>query len=161
MGNIIILLNSRVTIEENDFLTEEKVLTSLGLRKKEQYVLGIPLHSNIKEFIDKVNHLNGVTLKNFKNSENIELKEGSIATGMTFTLNFKENDYSYRIVIKGDVNGDGKIYATDYVKVKNHIMGKSSLTGPYLIAADINEDDKIYATDYVQIKNHIMGRPFN
>ena len=40
-------------------------------------------------------------------------------------------------------------------------MGKSSLTGPYLIAADINEDDKIYATDYVQIKNHIMGRPFN
>ena len=80
---------------------------------------------------------------------------------MTFTLNFKENDYSYRIVIKGDVNGDGKIYATDYVKVKNHIMGKSSLTGPYLIAADINEDDKIYATDYVQIKNHIMGRPFN
>ena len=161
VGNRIILLNSRVTIEENDFLTEEKVLTSLGLRKKEQYVLGIPLHSNIKEFIDKVNHLNGVTLKNFKNSENIELKEGSIATGMTFTLNFKENDYSYRIVIKGDVNGDGKIYATDYVKVKNHIMGKSSLTGPYLIAADINEDDKIYATDYVQIKNHIMGRPFN
>lgn len=91
----------------------------------------------------------------------MELNEGIIATGMKFTLTFNQQDYTYTIVIKGDVNGDGQIYATDYVKVKNHIMGKSLLSGPYLIAADINEDDKIYATDYVQIKNHIMGRPFN
>ena len=27
------------------------------------------------------------------------------------------------IVINGDVDGDGKILATDYVAIKNHIMG--------------------------------------
>ena len=77
---------------------------------------------------------------------------------MTFTLNFANADHNYIVVIKGDVNGDGLIYATDYVKVKNHIMGKSSLNGAYLIAADINSDGNIYATDYVLIKNHIMGK---
>ena len=77
---------------------------------------------------------------------------------MKFTLFFNNTEYTYTVVVKGDVNGDGKIYATDYVKVKNHIMGKSSLSGSYLLAADINNDGKIYATDYVLIKNHIMGK---
>ena len=43
----------------------------------------------------------------------------------------------------GDVNGDGKITPADYVKVKNHIMGKSKLTGDSLKAADMNKDGKI------------------
>lgn len=58
----------------------------------------------------------------------------------------------------GDVNGDGKITPADYVKVKNHIMGKSKLTGNSLKAADMNGDGKITPADYVKIKNHIMGK---
>ena len=77
---------------------------------------------------------------------------------MKFTIELDKVEYTYTVVIKGDVNGDGLIYATDYVKVKNHIMGKSNLTDAYLKAADINNDGNIYATDYVQIKNHIMGK---
>ena len=77
---------------------------------------------------------------------------------MKFTIIIDGIEYTYTVIIKGDVNGDGLIYATDYVKVKNHIMGKSKLTDAYLMAADINNDGKIYATDYVQIKNHIMGK---
>ena len=56
------------------------------------------------------------------------------------------------------MNGDGNIYATDYVKIKNHIMGKSTLKGAYAKAADVNKDGKIYATDYVKVKNSIMGK---
>ena len=77
---------------------------------------------------------------------------------MKFVLRFNQKEYSYTVVVKGDVNGDGKIYATDYVKVKNHIMGKSKLVGAYYMAADINNDSQIYATDYMKIKNHIMGK---
>ena len=58
----------------------------------------------------------------------------------------------------GDVNGDGKITPADYVKVKNHIMGKSKLTGDSLKAADMNKDGKITPADYVKIKNTIMGK---
>lgn len=59
---------------------------------------------------------------------------------------------------KGDVNEDAKITPADYVKVKNHIMGKSKLTGNALLAADVNGDGKITPADYVKIKNHIMGK---
>ncbi len=59
----------------------------------------------------------------------------------------------------GDANGDGKISALDYVAVKNHILGKKTITdADKLKAADANGDGKISALDYVRIKNTILGR---
>ena len=80
-----------------------------------------------------------------------------IATGVKFGLLINGTEYDYTVIVKGDVDGDGKIFATDYVKVRNHIMGKTSLSEVSLKAADINGDGKIFATDYVKIRNHIMG----
>lgn len=59
---------------------------------------------------------------------------------------------------KGDVNGDGKITATDYVNVKFHVLGKLRLSGTASKAADVNGDGKITATDYVNIKFHVLGK---
>lgn len=139
-------------------LTEKEVLTFLGLTKKENYVVGFSLGTNILDIKRKIANDTRIQLKSFKNANHIELQEGIVATDMQFTLFFNNTDYHYTVVIKGDVNGDGVIYATDYVKVKNHIMGKTTLYGAYLMAADINNDGNIYATDYVQIKNHIMEK---
>ena len=47
--------------------------------------------------------------------------------------------------------------ALDYMKIKNHIMGTSPLTGDMLARADVNGDGKVSALDYMKIKNHIMG----
>lgn len=58
---------------------------------------------------------------------------------------------------KGDVNGDGNISASDYVIIKNYIMGVVSLTNSQKDVADVNKDGLVNASDYVMIKNHIMG----
>ena len=65
----------------------------------------------------------------------------------------------YTIVKLGDVNGDGKIKASDYVLIKNHIMNPetSKLDQFQKKAADINKDKNIKASDYVLIKNYIMS----
>lgn len=57
----------------------------------------------------------------------------------------------------GDVNGDGKISALDYVAIKNHILKIKALSGNQASAADVNKDGKISALDYVAVKNHILG----
>ena len=62
------------------------------------------------------------------------------------------------VVVTGDVNGDGKITASDYVNVKFDVLGKTKLNGAYAIAADVNGDGKITATDYVNIKFHVLGK---
>ena len=63
----------------------------------------------------------------------------------------------YKCIVRGDVNGDGKASALDYVKIKNHIMGTNLITDNiFKLSADANEDNKKSALDYVRIKNIIM-----
>jgi len=159
VGTNVMQITTKLTIKDIEgALTEKEVLELLSLTKKENYLIGFNLGMEVQTFKNKILSTPTVTLKSLINEKGIEIKDGIISTGMKLCLKINNQDYNYTIVIKGDVNGDGKIYATDYVKVKNHIMGKSYITGAYLEAADINNDGKIYATDYVLIKNHIMGK---
>ena len=61
------------------------------------------------------------------------------------------------IIVKGDVNCDGRVRATDYMEIKNYIMEVSTFTDLQLKAADANNDGNVRATDYMEIKNYIMG----
>lgn len=64
---------------------------------------------------------------------------------------------AYNLIMLGDVNGDGNITPSDYVKVKNKIMGSNNMDNIAEMAADANRDGKISPADYVKIKNQIMG----
>ena len=80
-----------------------------------------------------------------------------LGTGDILTIKSGSETRTLRIVIYGDANGDGKVSAVDYVKIKNYIMSSDSLNGSYKIAADVNKDGVVSAVDYVNIKNYIMG----
>ncbi len=62
------------------------------------------------------------------------------------------------VIVTGDVSGDGKITAADYVNVKFAVLGKQSLGEVYARAADVNGDGKVSAADYVNIKFHVLGK---
>lgn len=69
----------------------------------------------------------------------------------------KEENPEYSAYPLGDVSGDGKVNALDYIKIKNHIMGTKLMSDDELKRADVSGDNRISALDYVKIKNHIMG----
>ena len=76
--------------------------------------------------------------------------DAKLGTGCTI------ND-TYTVVVLGDVNGDGEVKSTDYMAIKNVIMGTKELTDIAKVAADVNNDGNIKSTDYMKIKNYIMG----
>ena len=76
-----------------------------------------------------------------------------IGTGATITI----DDISYTAIKLGDVNGDGKLKASDYVLIKNYIMSSTTFSDNQNIAADVNRDGSVKASDYVLIKNYIMN----
>jgi uncharacterized protein YraI len=76
--------------------------------------------------------------------------------GTGYVIKDLSNNTEKTIIVKGDVNGDGLVKSTDYMKIKSYIMDNTKLTDVELKAADVNNDNQIKATDYMKIKNYIM-----
>lgn len=88
------------------------------------------------------------------NNKGQKVTSGNVGTGFTVKL----DDKKYTVVKLGDTNGDGKISSADYVRVKNELRNKVSLTDGQDLAADVNNDGKISSADYVRIKNYLRGK---
>ena len=56
----------------------------------------------------------------------------------------------------GDTNGDGRINAIDYARIKQTVLGEYTPTAQQLVAMDINKDGKVNALDYMLAKRHVM-----
>ena len=61
-------------------------------------------------------------------------------------------------VVKGDVNGDGRVDINDVNAVVNLILGRSTL---YRDRADITGDGKVGVADLNAIVNVMLGRNVN
>lgn len=61
------------------------------------------------------------------------------------------------VIVKGDVNGDGKVSITDYTLARLDILGLKKLSGTKKLGADTNGDGKISITDYSMMRLEILG----
>ena len=61
------------------------------------------------------------------------------------------------MIIKGDINGDGKIDFKDENLLKSFLLGIQTLSSEQLIAADINGDGDINGIDLAALKLHLLG----
>lgn len=138
--------------EEIVVLNEQEVLTKLGVEKKNDCLLGLSINTTLGSLKQKLPDL-------ILSIDNVG-DEGIIKTGQRITITDGFTTFIYTIVVSGDVDGDGAIGATDYVKIKNYIMEKenSELNIEQSLASDVDNNNEIGATDYVKIKNSIMER---
>ena len=146
-----------VDVDDSDYISFDN---TLKLNEEKSYITKIEPGTSVKDFMTKVKYNSEKFFVSVKDISGKEISEDElIGTGTTISLkanDSKEELQLFTIIIYGDVNGDGNIYATDYVKIKNHIMEVESLNGACIEAADVDHDGNIYATDYVKIKNYIM-----
>ena len=61
-------------------------------------------------------------------------------------------------LLKGDVNGDGKVDFKDILLINKHRLNKAQLTGIYLKAADVNGDSKVDFMDILKINKYRLGK---
>jgi|GEM_PF-2622287 len=83
-------------------------------------------------------------------------KNGLVGTGTKVVVGGKE----YTVIIKGDTDGDGKITATDYIRVRLHILKRIRLDGEKLLAAHASTEigKNVSAADYIAIRLHILKK---
>ena len=65
-------------------------------------------------------------------------------------------DISYRAVIYGDINGDGRINTLDLLIVQKQILNLRSLSTFEYIAADVSRDRVVNTLDLLKVQKDIL-----
>lgn len=122
------------------------------------YVSGITVGTKVSDFVKNLNIVGGYA--QVKNASGANKSDSAVvATGDTVSI-YYDNGTQYAkwtVLIYGDANGDGKIDNSDRVKIRNHVLGTSKLSGAMVVAADVNKDGQVSNTDRVKVRNHVLG----
>lgn len=98
---------------------------------------------------DIVKALGNVTVKD-KNGKVIS-GTTKIGTGATINAN-------YKVIKKGDVNGDGNVNSADLLGIQKHLLGVKNLMNTiYGAGADVNKDGTINSADLLKIQKYLLG----
>ena len=132
------------------------IINNYTVDENNRYIDKIPVNTDVNTFKGKITLGAGYSV--VVDTKTVNNKQVLYTGGKTKIMNGSNVYREFTNIVRGDINGDGKISSLDYVKVKNHIMGSSVLIDDvYKKAADANDDNKISALDYVKIKNYIMN----
>lgn len=82
---------------------------------------------------------------------------GNIGTGDTLVISNGATTKSYKVVIYGDNNGDGKVSVVDLLRVQKDILGNSNLSTYDRRASDNNRDGKVDVVDLLRVQKQILG----
>lgn len=81
-----------------------------------------------------------------------------VTTASVLEVEYNGHTYTYEIVVRGDINGDGKVSLIDLSLMNQHLVSKIELTGIKAKAADVNYDGKIALLDSSLINQNLVGK---
>lgn len=147
--------DSSFTITENAFIRpiEDSGLTRYT-SEETGYITGIKENTPISELLELFTNSTLVITDN--NGSNVT--SGICMTGYTIKL-YREDAISDSavIIIKGDVNRDGRVTSADYLFVKRAFLGTVTLNTVQLQASYLKGNDAITAVTYLMLKRHVLG----
>ena len=138
---ISILLISTITYAD-------ELISTIRYSIDEGYILRIKHETTVEEFLSSVSSNNNQTLKVFDGTREMGSTE-LVKTGAELKVG---NVGSYILVVRGDINPDGRITPTDLSQLKQHRVGLVKLEGARLRAADINYNGEVTSLDVSQFK---------
>jgi hypothetical protein len=142
VSDILVGEFTRIDISIVDKLSLKDSFINTGFKIKDNYVHGFSLNDLLTNIKDKVK------LDYTTNGNSI------IATG----VEFKYNSELLTAVVYGDLNGDGKINSADLLKMRQHLLGTSTLKDAYKEAAMITNSTSINSANLLRLRQHLLGQ---
>lgn len=119
-------------------------------------ISGIGVGTTGQSFIDGItfNTGRGIVVKDDGTEQT-----GKVATGNRLLVYDAAGNISgeYKLVVYGDVNGDGEITSLDMLYVYRHVLDLKKTEGAKLYASDANHDGEVTSLDMVYIKRDVLG----
>lgn len=139
-------------------LTEDEIYFDSPLKVNSLEVSGIDYIKNtVKDIKEKI--ITDLEIQIF--NKNNELLKQTDLVGTGSKIQVKENGdllREYKVILYGDVNGDGKINSIDLLVLQRHILEIEVLEEIYKKASIINKTaNKPTSVDLLLIQRHILG----
>ena len=154
--NSIPVAEEELTAFAEDDLTSESVAINAD---NSGYITKVGFGVKSSELKDKLATKEGYSIK-IKNSKGEELADDALVGTKSVVEVYNANSElqgSMRVVVKGDVNGDGKLTASDAMATLREIAGTYMPTNSQAKAMDTSGDGNITASDVMRMLRHIEG----
>lgn len=135
------------------------LIVDLDLLNTDGYLTGFKLGITYQELKNQVSLLeNGNYVIRVVDENDVEIGNNmKLATGLKFNFSKGEEQSSYVIIIRGDINGDGLIDARDLLMAKKALLEDITLSDTQLQAARIYDGKDFSTRDYLMMKKHYLG----
>jgi hypothetical protein len=133
-------------------------ITDMALNLNEGFITGIQIGTTLKKMTESIQKSNENYSVIITGADGSELNsESLITTGCTLKVSDASGTSTYTVIIRGDINSDGKVNLQDLLLVKKNILGMNILEGNMLKAAMINGEKEVSLKTYLAIKKYILG----
>ena len=121
------------------------------------YITNIQPDTTVKEIKENLN-TNAAQI-NIYDKNNELLEDGDIVgTGAILEVKSGNKTQTFTLIVKGDVNGDGRADMLDITTINQYRLNKISLEEIYLKAGDVTEDTKVDLYDILKINMYRLHK---
>ena len=121
------------------------------------YITNIQPDTTVKEIKENLN-TNAAQINIYdKNNELLE-DDDIVGTGAILEVKSGNKTQTFTLIVKGDVNGDGKADMLDITTINQYRLNKASLEEIYLKAGDVTEDTKVDLYDILKINMYRLHK---
>lgn len=143
---------------------EEELVPTLRLVENSPYTIlsesnliyGITESTDVRSFLQNFTNISDFIFTG-PDGKAYESPEAVIGTGATLTVSTENGTLIYKVVVMGDIDGDGRIYASDARTVLRASARLANLTEERAAAADYNFDKELTADDARRILRRSAG----
>lgn len=146
-------MNFYVKVKEEPSKPVEIIVESEKYKIEKGIIKNIQPKTQLLEFKRNIK-TNSKTIKVLKDTNEITNTE-KLATGMKMLL---DNNVYYKIIVKGDCNGDGQANLQDILLINKHRLNKTQLKNEYLTAGDTDEDGKVEIKDILKLNKYRLNK---
>ena len=120
----------------------------------DKYISRITKETKLKDYINNLKTNGEITVTKEDGTKLTE--EEYVGTGMKLTVTKDKEKIELKIAVSGDLNGDGKVTATDLSTINQTILKTTKLENEYKLAADLDENNNITATDLSTLNKMLL-----
>lgn len=149
--------NSSTETPDKNTLDIATIVNGSGYRYNSAYISNISIGTTASTLISK--------LKSMSNDAEVIITQDNkqisgdevVGTGNIIKITNNDKTETLKIVVYGDVNGDGKVTVVDLLKEQKHILNTEILAGAHKEAADANKDGKVTVVDLLAVQKQVLG----